>query len=579
MPYTPDTWANNDPTTPLNATRLTKLAGQYPQVMADLPAKVADSGDPIGAALSTTFAGVDSVYSKSAADAKRESGALAKNVLENGVAGNGTTADQAAINALIASLPAGGEVLIPPTASGYRVTRGTVGQQRGAIQVSRPDVRINGRGAKLVLDDNDTFIRVSTAYTRQAVITANTTLTDRTLTVDTSATLSVGQKVFIKIGQAAYDTGEPESWMIATVTAIPSGTSVTIDRPINFALTVASVTNQNHRALYSLPSTGLVENVRVQDFRLHNPATGAATAEGGVVVNLARNVHIDNITAYNAGYGAVACQYVDGLQIGQVVVDRAEKQGSASKGRAMGFSESRNVRVNSLIARDCFGTVVVSEAKSDVWLGSVLFDNSLESTDRPTTQPVLHALGNGKIHVEKLHVLGNRALIAEGVPGSVSIGDLTIETTTEANVPSLSIIRNRLIARGYIYSEIKKYARTQAITTGMSNVLVPLPAGLVRRIRVYVSSLAGITSMYLTNLTSVTGSILGLLTAGQTNDLTWNNALTAIGPDGTWNAYEPKGLRISTDGAAPAGTLSIEIEYYAARGVSEASNARIDVSA
>jgi len=58
MPYTPDTWANNDPTTPLNATRLTKLAGQYPQVMADLPAKVADSGDPIGAALSSTIGAV-----------------------------------------------------------------------------------------------------------------------------------------------------------------------------------------------------------------------------------------------------------------------------------------------------------------------------------------------------------------------------------------------------------------------------------------------------------------------------------------------------------------------------------------
>lgn len=53
--FTPDAWANNDPTKPLNATRLAKLGTQYAAAMADVAADVDDDTTPIGTALKSTF--------------------------------------------------------------------------------------------------------------------------------------------------------------------------------------------------------------------------------------------------------------------------------------------------------------------------------------------------------------------------------------------------------------------------------------------------------------------------------------------------------------------------------------------
>lgn len=56
--FTPDAWANNDPTKPLNAARLAKLGTQYAAAMADVAADVDDETTPIGAALSSTIVSV-----------------------------------------------------------------------------------------------------------------------------------------------------------------------------------------------------------------------------------------------------------------------------------------------------------------------------------------------------------------------------------------------------------------------------------------------------------------------------------------------------------------------------------------
>jgi hypothetical protein len=199
-------------------------------------------------------------------------------------------------------------------------------------------VKLLGSYTKLILKGNTAFIKISsTMAASYPIITADTAMTDATLTVDNSALVAVGQWVLVQLGQAAYDAGEPDWWLFAKVESIADSTHVTLDRPVCYAMSVASTTNTAHRSIR--PITTLMQNVEVNGFDLINPMTGSANAEEGVYAQVAQHIKIDNITGIDPGAGLINLQYVDHCEIPFVEVRKATKQNAqASKGRGLSFA-------------------------------------------------------------------------------------------------------------------------------------------------------------------------------------------------------------------------------------------------
>lgn len=56
MTYNPNTWANDDPSTPLSAPRLANLETQYDDAMADVQSGAQDSASDLYAAFKVSFA-------------------------------------------------------------------------------------------------------------------------------------------------------------------------------------------------------------------------------------------------------------------------------------------------------------------------------------------------------------------------------------------------------------------------------------------------------------------------------------------------------------------------------------------
>lgn len=122
MPYTPDTWADLDPTKVVSAARMTKLGGQYAAAMADtaglygkdagpwLPSTAYAAGQfvisPVtGDLVSAKTAHTSgSTYSGITASGNwNPSRKTTMNAADYGVVGNGTTDDAAALNTLLSS--------------------------------------------------------------------------------------------------------------------------------------------------------------------------------------------------------------------------------------------------------------------------------------------------------------------------------------------------------------------------------------------------------------------------------------------------------------------------------------------
>jgi hypothetical protein len=219
---------------------------------------------------------------------------LVINVLDHGVVGDGVTDDTDAINALGSSVSAGGGGTLHFPRGTYVITRGTPNVQAAGI-IIYSNVEYHFDNATLVLKNNCTILSASSVLGTGVVITADTTAATDTFTVTSSAGFTVGQPVFIKLGQAAYDAGEPDHWLWANVLAIPDSTHVQIDRPCGYTMTVASVSNTTHKTIF--PFTRICENwAIIGSVDLVNPMTGSANAENGLRVVLTRNGHVEKIS-------------------------------------------------------------------------------------------------------------------------------------------------------------------------------------------------------------------------------------------------------------------------------------------
>lgn len=490
------------------------------------------------------------------------------NVLEHGAVGDGTTDDITAINALIstvstAALASGGRgtVFIPPTPNGYKIS---------SQIVWLPGVNIIGDRTKLTISAGINFIRgASTISATRANITANTTISTTNLTVDSSAGFAVGDDVWVQIGQAAYDTGEPDHWYFAKVAAIPDGTHLTLDRPTCYALTVASVSNSLHRSVQKV--TAMLESATVSGFIFNNPASGGANAEFGISTYVGRNLVIDQITGINPGAGAIGAQYVDGLHIPSVAVTKSLAQGGqASKGRALSFSECRGVKIGVADLRDCDRAFIIAEARAEVQIDNLVVHNqNLRAYDASTrTETILQTLGTGsKIRVRDYHQLGYPGADLAGGDVRIQNAIFDISSTSPVIAAARYVDRELTMRGGTAYNEIRRKSVQKLLAVNTNSQTVDLPSGILRRLKVYIpTGTVGITSLRVSNKSTNGANVYASLVAGSTVDLSDISGITAINDGGSSpNLLEGKQLLIDTDGTLPVSTvISVEVEYWTA---------------
>lgn len=509
---------------------------------------------------------------------KNQARELVINVQDHGAKGDGTTLDETAINAAINAVSAagGGTVRIPATAAGYAITRSSAGDQASGCIVAKPNVKIIGNNTKLILKGNTTFFKCSSTTGTAITVTADTDLDDTTLEIASSATLTVGMDVLVRLGQAAYDAAEPDWWLFAKVSAIPDATHVTLDRPVCKVMSVAATPTVGQRAV--VPITLFMENVEIDGFNLVNDMTGGANAEEGIYAQVGRHFKFDNITGENTGAGIITLQYVDHVEVPSVTVRSCAKQGGqASKGRGIAAAESRNVRFGNVYLKDCEGSFVLFEGRSEsVTVDNLRIENGYVGRNNAAVELITH-LGNCRIEYGDIWASGAASYFYDtgGTTGNeIHVKSATFNMDGDPLIPSMAAFQRTRI-RGNNYSEIRRYSKTFPLHKSMSAVNLDLPSGLVRHLRIYASSTTGITNLYLSNKTSNGASVSGNLVEGQLVEMPATSQ--GLGSGYVFNALEPKRLIVYTDGTLVAGTiLTVDMDYFAPA-TDDGSFGRIDV--
>jgi len=416
-----------------------------------------------------------------------------------------------------ASTDGGGTVFIDATPSGYGIGRHVVGSQRG-IPIP-PNVSLKGDNTKLVLRDNmewfllgrpqdygdTTFVSFYgiTPGVDYAQIVADTTTATTAYVVSSGheAAFTIGDLVYIRLGQAEYDSAEPVAFMFAKVLSTSPGV-VTVDRPAGYAMSVAATTNTRQRRIIKV--NGLSENITIDGFNLVNPATGNANAEFGVHFRYARNIQIRNLRGTNVGPGIVGGQFGENIQIDNVFVDGCVAQGQLSKGRAFSFAECKTVAVTNYRAENFANVMAFIEGGSENvrFEGGVVVNNF---PGRASTNQIFFLAGAEDLIVDGLTIEGNPCTILETSIDTYLIPPYLFNVDIARSVaPTWSAVSNYFhvdhvgynVKLGDVFNFTQKKTFTLEINLLASQGFKQfrLPNGVITKMTVCVTNKTGVTA-------------------------------------------------------------------------------------
>jgi hypothetical protein len=513
-----------------------------------------------------------------------------------GAKGDGSTDDTASIQAAMNACKNSGRpgtVYIPATPNGYVLTRGTTSGRLGAANQQGgingyPGCSLLGNNTKLILRGNSAFIFYDpeiVATLTTATITADTVAGQTNFTVNSSAGFVIGDDVYFRLGADTTNPPEASYFGFAKISAIPNGTQLTLDRPLNQAMTVASTLAYDRQIFKS--SLGFVQNIEIGGFQFVTDHANGGSAEYGVYCAHCRNVHIHDIQATDPGAGAVYTQFVDDVSVDNVGVLSSFAFGAASKGIGAEVTEATNVTLTNLRVSKFDTRVFTCEAFSkNIYIKNL---QSINNTTVAQSGVIEIAVGQGcEVHVDgwRIEGLASQALFDNQnntQTGNIWAGNVNLNVTGMATMEPGNLLANMWgkfvwtngnanVSTMYgTYSAPRQWSGQLPLTASSANTL-NLPDGIYKKFRVYASSTTGITSTFAVSPGSHnSGDITSSLSSGNTVDLV-NAAITgisaAVGSQNTWG-LTGKQLVVNTGAGVAAGTyLTVWIEYYPLDGAS-----------
>lgn len=457
----------------------------------------------------------------------------------------------------------------------YGVSRRAVGSQsRGGIYVRR-GVNLDFNGCKLVLlasgvtSSNCDFITYKSPLhadkdgtaTTNWTISGNVAAGDTNLTVSSSAGATVGDEVFVRLNDNAYDSAEAKQTYFAIVTDVPDATHITVDVPAPEACTVASTATANKKIhLLHEPIRGSV----LRNVSLISPASGVANAEFGIRAQYLRDCLIENVIGEHVGAGVVGGGYNERLTIiNPTILKCVAQSGASSKGRGVNFWNAKGITIINLHAKEFEGcaTFVESYSQGIVFISphivntysgrststAIFFDSQYSHTTyiSPTIEGNGSALfedgsSNGQYEVLGVLQLNTRSQ----VKGGVKLGRMRGSFRSNWITPYTSQAR---------YS-IKIWLSASETKT------VTLPHGIYFRATVEASAVTGITEFYLRYNGTGGTNFASSLSAGAAVRI---SGAESYGSDYPFNNQTVHDVRIVTDGTLVAGTyVVVNVEYF-----------------
>ncbi len=362
--------------------------------------------------------------------------------------------------------------------------------------------------------------------------------------------LSVGQEVFMWLGQDPYDPGQHYLAQFNRIIGI-AGNVVTLAKPLPEA--VAAPTNHTS-TLNTLSS--IAENVEISGCGFDY----VGTADVGIQTTVTRNVYIHDIVGHRVNHLLLGIDNSEG-----VVIDNIHAK--VAGGLLSGWG-SHDVIARNLICDDCAGPLIELESQNRGWH----FENLSWSSSTMAAGASLSIHGNSI----------NNSLKGYSYNAQHTNQPLYLADTSELDMEDVLLGANvgwydmhyhhgKIGWNGKIYSETKQVTIVQPLlsnTGATGGAGFNLPSGIYKSVSVYVSSnigLTGIGAFYFFNGSSQGQDIAPILVGGQTVDLHNGRSMLLSLDAGEFNGGNLQGRHVSyfTDATMPAGqTVVITIEYY-----------------
>jgi hypothetical protein len=344
-----------------------------------------------------------------------------------GAIGDGRADDTRAIQRVLdlAKSRGGGTVALEAGKT-YRLSRHAPGDQGPSLRLGA-GVSLDGQGATLLQSGNASFLGADFRTTVEKKITADVAAGANELRLESCEGLRVGDRIFSRIGQNAWDSREPRQTLLATITAIRGDTIVLDQRiPEAVSISVSNPANRVVRKVTSMWCDGTIRNVQLRT------VAGVATEEG---INLvaAQNVTVEGITSHDhVGAGLLVGQFCEGVTARKLECrSNPNPSGQGSFGRLMGWSNCTNVRVSDFHASSLGGAAIFF---IESYSHDIEFENFTINDDKPRPDKAIFAcVVQGASLSMKNYVFRSVNAFAEsdhgGTPATLAIGDAAYDCT------------------------------------------------------------------------------------------------------------------------------------------------------
>ncbi len=470
----------------------------------------------------------------------------AVDVASYGAVGNGTANDTAAIQAAIDAAP-DGATLDLDAGKTYLLGSG--------LTINRP-LNVEGNGATLRLDtsaypQNETVYDASplaaTAYTWTQTVTAGQATF--AAAVPTTA-LQPGDTVFVQLGTDPNDSTQPNWAEVCQVTA-NTGSAVTVNIPVPYAISQGSRTDSLQRL------TDVVQDVAVRDVNFGY--VSGTTPDADLWLNMARNVTVSNLT----GQFTIGANVTDSQAVTVTGCSGTLNQLDSSGGRLVTAYQTDGLSITNCTATTAVDASVVfleSWTRGTTVTGLTVNWNATAAS----TEDVFHFTGNSYgtvVSTATINNVGAVNLVESGSQAaSYSFGTVTITGPVEsAPLPQIA----DLVTGGTSYAASTLVTRKVTVTVpaNQSDDQIALCTGTVESMSFTLSSLAGVSGLFVTNGNGSGYQLIGSLVAGQADVLP-----QGYGTADPFNdpAYPAKTIHLYTGSAVAAGTtLTASVTYYA----------------